>query len=67
MRPSQKHVEEKGAKQKGRPFHLESRQTLEKVPKQVCHIPLIDRNLNVFLKEDLKLSAHILFWILYLY
>lgn len=65
--PSQKHAEEKGAMQKGKYFHWESRQTLEKVPKEVCHVPLIDRNLNVFFKADLKLSVHILFEIRYLH
>lgn len=47
--------------QKGKSFHWEGRQTLEKVPKEVCHVPLTDENLNVFFKTDLKLSAHILF------
>lgn len=57
--PSQD-VEEKGAMQKGKSFHWKSRQTLEKVRKEICDVPLMDRNSNVFFKTDLKFSVHIL-------
>lgn len=58
MRPSQKQSEEKVVMQKGKSFYWEGRQ---KVPKEVFHVPLIDKNLNIFFKTDLQLSVYILF------